>query len=221
MSPSRQGPAAATRAARLPAEDRRRIVLDTATRLFTRHGIHAVGMDRLIDESGLSKMSVYRVFATKDELVGSYLERLADQILGYIDDDIEHATDRTSDPAQGARAALHAILDAIEQDIRRPHFRGCPFGNAAAEYDDPEHPAGQAARRYRQQLLARLKHLAHQIHPGPTDEGTQLANQLAVLIDGAYLNAAHLGADGPAAYALSLARTLLDAPGHGSGQPTQ
>ncbi len=201
MSSTRQGP---SRATRLSAEERRRIVLDTATRLFTTHGVHAVGMDRLIAESGLSKMSVYRVFATKDELVGAYLERLAREILGHMDRD----TERAADP----RASLHSIIDAIERDLRRPGFRGCPFGNAAAEYDDRDHPARQVARRYRQSLLARLENLARGANPDDPDHATRVARRLAVLIDGAYLSSAHLGPDGPGADALALARELIDAP---------
>jgi AcrR family transcriptional regulator len=186
------------RARRLPNDERRRIVLDTATRLFTAHGVHAVGMDRLIAASGLGKMSVYRVFATKDELVGAYLDRLAEHILALIDRDIATAED--------PRAALHAILDAIEHDLRRSDFRGCPFGNAAAEYDDRNHPARRVARQYRHALLDRLDHTARLIDP---DQGHQLARQLAVLIDGAYLSTAHLGPDGPGAEGIALARRLI------------
>lgn len=196
MSASQQG---SRRRRGLSPDERRTIVLDTATRLFTDHGVHAVGMDRLIAECGLGKMSVYRVFATKDDLVDAYLTRLADQILGYIDVDIATADD--------PRAALHTILNSIEQDLRRKDFRGCPFGNAAGEYDDPHHPARRIAREYRRSLLDRLDRTGRRIDP---HQGPQLARQLAALIDGAYLNAAHLGPDGPASEALALARHLID-----------
>lgn len=174
-------------------------MLDVATRLFTAHGVHAVGMDRLIAETGLAKMSVYRLYATKDALVGAYLSRLAEVILGYIDGDIAAAAD--------PRAALHLVLDGVEIDLRRPDFRGCPFGNAAGEYDDRDHPARQVARSYRQSLLGRLDETARLIDPV---EGPRLARRLAALIDGAYLSTAHLGPDGPGAEAIALARDLVD-----------
>jgi len=196
MVASGQGP---SRAPRLTVAERRRIVLDTATRLFTQHGVHAVGMDRLIAETGLSKMSVYRVFATKDDLVGAYLDQLRTRIFELIDRDIDNADD--------PRVALHSILSAIEDDVRRPDFRGCPFGNAAAEYDEHEHPARRIAQEYRQGLLDRLQRLASELDP---DEGRRLARQLAVIIDGAYLSAAHLGAGGPASEGVALARRLID-----------
>lgn len=174
-------------------------MLDTARRLFIAHGVHAVGMDRLITESGLGKMSVYRLFPTKDELVGAHLRRLAGEILSLIDEAVQQA--------DGPRSALYAILDGIEVDLRRADFRGCPFGNAAAEYDDPAHPARVVAHDYRLALLHRLEQVAARLG---REQGRQLAQRLAVIIDGAYLNAAHLGPDGPAAEGLKLGRYLID-----------
>ena len=198
MAPSRQGPPR-TETRRRSADERRGIVLDTATRLFTAHGVHAVGMDRLIAECGLGKMSVYRLFPTKDDLVGAYLSRLAEHILELIDQAVAQA--------ENPRAGLHAILDGIASDLHRPDFRGCPFGNAASEYDDPRHPARQVARDYRRRLLERLDTTARDLD---LVHGPVLARQLAVLIDGTYLNTAHLGPDGPTADGLALARQLTD-----------
>ncbi len=69
---------------------------------------------------------------------GRYGWRLAEEILALVDDTIATATDPS--------AALHAILDGVESDLRRPDFRRCPFGNAASEYDDLDHPARRVAR---------------------------------------------------------------------------
>jgi AcrR family transcriptional regulator len=142
---------------------------------------------------------VYRLFPTKDALVGAYLRRLAEQILAAID------ADSRKPPAQ----ALHAVLDAVETDVRRPGFRGCPFNNASIEYPDPDHPARIAARNYRIALHHRLARLAGRL-TRPT-AAAALAGQLAVLIDGAYTNAAHLGPHGPAIAGLALARDLVTA----------
>ena len=78
--------------------------------------------------TGLGKASVYRLFATKDELIGAYLRRLAGRILAAVDAD---SARQAGDPA----AAVDAIFAAvIEADIRRPAFRGCPFNNASIEF---------------------------------------------------------------------------------------
>lgn len=174
-------------------------MLDTAARLFYARGVHEVGMDELIRAAGLAKATVYRLYPSKDDLVAAYLERLAASNLGAIDAEL---TGHDGDPA----AALLAVLDAIERDLNRPGFRGCPFNNASIEYDDPGHPARMQARAYREALRARLEGLAIRLDP---DGGAALGAQLAVLVDGAYTNAAHLGAAGPAADGLRLARRLV------------
>lgn len=186
---------------RLDRSTRERRVLDTAAALFYARGVHEVGMDELVRASGLGKATVYRLFPTKDELVGAYLQRLSAEILGLVD--------RDAAGAAGPGDALRAVLAAIEADLRRDGFRGCAFNNAAMEYDDPAHPARVAARDYRRDLHGRLSALATAL-AGP-DRGPVLGARLAVLVDGAYTSAAHLGPAGPAADGLALARDLVAA----------
>jgi AcrR family transcriptional regulator len=182
----------------LSRSERQRRVLEAAHRLFYARGVHEVGMDELVRETGLAKASVYRLYASKDVLIGAYLDRLAAGILGLIDAEIAA---RPDDPL----GALRAILAAVLADVARPGFRGCPFNNASVEFADPDHPARVAARAYRCSLRARLVELAGRARP----ERPALGDQLAVLIDGVYTNAAHLGAGGPAASACGLLEELL------------
>lgn len=184
---------------RLSREERQERILDTAASLFYARGVHEVGMDELVRATGLGKATVYRLFPSKDLLVAAYLKRLAVAIGSAIDLEIERHRRR---PAAG----LLAVLDAVEADIRRPGFRGCPFNNASIEFDDAQHPARVEARAYRQQLLAQLSELCTALD---RRRGETLASQLAVLIDGAYTSGAHLGPDGPAAGGLGLARQLV------------
>ena len=174
-------------------------MLDTAAELFYARGVHEVGMDELVRATGFGKATVYRLFPTKDALVGAYLERTAREILALIDDDIA---------ARDAEGAVRAIFAAIEADLARPGFRGCAFNNASIEFDDPEHPARVAAREYRAALRVRLRALAEQVAPG---EGERLGDRLALLIDGMYTSAAHLGSSGPAGSGAELASALLEA----------
>jgi AcrR family transcriptional regulator len=189
---------ATQRAPRLSRPERETLVLDTAARLFYARGVHEVGMDELIRATDLGKATVYRLYPSKDVLVAAYLHRLATTIGGAISEQIAA---HDGDPA----GALLAIVDAIEADLRRPGFRGCPFNNASIEFDDPQHPARGEARAYRQQLHVQFTQLSARL---AGDDGEILASQLAVLVDGAYTNAAHLGPDGPAA-GLRLARHLI------------
>lgn len=185
----------------LPRGERERLVLDRAAELFYARGIRAVGMDELIADLGLAKMTVYRLFPTKDALVDAYLRRLERQILAAIDADVARHVDG---PGGGSAGALLAVLDAVEADLARPGFRGCPFGNAAVDYDDPAHPARTIAREYREELRRRLRELSERL-----SGDTVLGDRVAVLVDGAYLSAAHLGADGPARAGIDLARELV------------
>jgi len=172
-----------------------------AERLFYARGPRGVGMDELVRATGLGKMTVYRLFPSKDNMVGAYLVRKARTILDLIDRDIAR---HHGDP----RGALLAILDAIERDVTRPDFRGCPFNNAAIAYEKPDHPARLAAVQYKTALHQRLSTLAEQLRP---HQGPRLAAELHLVIDGMYLNAGLLGAVGAAAYGRELARRLIDA----------
>ena len=174
-------------------------MLDTAARLFYARGVHEVGMDELVRAAGLGKATVYRLYPSKDALVAAYLHRLAATIAAAIGRQI---AEHDGDPA----AALLAILDAIEADLRRPGFRGCPFNNASIEFDDRRHPARIEARAYREQLHGVFTELAARL---ADEDGQALGSQLAVLVDGAYTSAVHLGPDGPAATGLGLARHLI------------
>jgi AcrR family transcriptional regulator len=142
-------------------------------------------MDELIRATGLGKATVYRLYPSKDALIGAWLQRRANRILALIDADL----------------TLEALLDAVEADVRSPGFRGCAFNNASIEFADPDHPARHVAREYRRGLLERLRRLA-----------PEHADELALIIDGMYTSAAHLGPDGPAARGPALARRLLAQP---------
>jgi AcrR family transcriptional regulator len=174
-------------------------VLDTAASLFYARGVHEVGMDELIAASGLAKASVYRLFPTKDALVGAYLARTAGEVLALIDADIQ----RHADPG----AALDAIFRAIAADVTREGFRGCAFNNASVEFADAGHPARAAARDYRERLLQRLRTLTSRLCPPRAAD--RLADRLALVIDGMYTSAAHLGAEGPAREGRAFARSLV------------
>lgn len=175
-------------------------VLEVAGELFYARGVHEVGMDELVGATGMGKASVYRLFPTKNELIGAYLRRLRARILELID---AEASTRPADPA----GALRAIFAAIAADLARPGFRGCPFNNASVEFADPAHPAREAARGYREALLQRLTALAIDLDPA---RGKLLAERLALIIDGMYTSAAHLGAGGPAAAGPALAAALIE-----------
>jgi AcrR family transcriptional regulator len=187
--------------ARRSRAERQEIVLDTAERLFSARSSRSVGMDELVRETGLGKMTVYRLFKSKDDLVGAYLARKAATVLAYLDAELARCE---GDP----RAALLAVVDVVEHDVTRTGFRGCPFTNVSSEYDDPQHPARSAAADYKFELHMRLERLADELLPG---NGEDLAAQIHLIIDGMYLSGGLLGPDGPASHGRRLAERLIDA----------
>jgi AcrR family transcriptional regulator len=181
-------------------QQREQLVLDTAERLFYARGIRAVGMDELVRETGLSKMSVYRLFPTKDALVGAYLRRTSAAVLDMIDSAV-------AAHAGNPRAALHAMFDLVERDTGRADFRGAAFQNASVEFHEYDHPARVATRQHERAVYQRLLALTSQLNH---DMGAQLAAWLHLLITGMYGDAAILGAEGPAAEGRALANRLID-----------
>jgi len=110
-----------------PSPARARL-LAAARDLFYREGIHAVGVDRVLEEAGVTRATMYKQFAGKEGLVLAYLEGEDEQLRAMFG----AAAGATDDPA----ALLDLVIAGIEADIRERHTRGCPFINAAAEYPD-------------------------------------------------------------------------------------
>src|SRR5215510_9785089 len=102
-------------------------ILQTAAELFYRHGIHSVGIDRIIEESGVAKMTFYRHFPSKARLIAEYL---AQKELNWQ----RFVAQFTGDAAKTPVAKLLAIFDALESPIKNPGFCGCPFIKALAEF---------------------------------------------------------------------------------------
>jgi AcrR family transcriptional regulator len=149
-------------------------LLNTATRIFYAEGIHSVGIDRIVAEAKVTRATLYRHFASKEDLVLAYLD-LADQATrGQVAD----ALASVDSPTDQVRAVAKAITDGI----RSTGFRGCAFLNAAAEYSDPAHPIHRAVLTHRQWFLDTMTELL-----ALTDEATAgaAARHFVMLRDGA------------------------------------
>jgi AcrR family transcriptional regulator len=125
--------------------DARSRILEAAYELFSRHGIRAVGIDAIIQRSGVARMTLYRNFGSKDELVLAFLARREQR---WTQDWLQQEAERrAADPAE----RLLAIFDVFDEWFRREDFEGCSFINVLLETTDPGSPvraasAGQLAR---------------------------------------------------------------------------
>jgi AcrR family transcriptional regulator len=149
----------------------RQHILDTATELFFNEGYRAVGVDTIIERSGVAKMTLYRHFPSKNDLIVAYLE----QMNGLFWTWFEQATGQHPD---SPRAQLVAVFEALVSLVNSPECRGCPFIHAAVEFPEPEHPAHQVAINHKQAVRARFRDLAMQAGARQPDV---LADQLLLL----------------------------------------
>ena len=153
-------------------------VLQTACALFYQHGVRAVGVDLVVEKAGVAKTSLYRHFATKDDLIAAFLER--------EDADFWGTWDRVAGRhADDAAAELDAHLAWIGERAGRANYRGCPQINVAAEFPEPDHPARKVAAAHKREMRRRLKEISQRLGVSRPDE---LAGQLSLLINGAFVS---------------------------------
>jgi AcrR family transcriptional regulator len=152
-------------------------ILATASELFYREGIRAIGVDTVVEQSGVSKTSLYRLFDSKDALITAFAVE-KDRLFWAWWDRIEeqHATD--------PRALLEALLSGIAQRIGHSTYRGCPFLNLATEFPDDNHPGRVVALGNKEEMRARLATIVAKL--GVSDPN-RTASQIALIINGAYV----------------------------------
>jgi AcrR family transcriptional regulator len=151
-------------------------ILATANELFYREGVRAIGVDTVVERSGVSKTTLYRLFESKDALIAAFAAE-RDRLNWEWWDRIEKQ--HPDDP----RALLEAVLSEIARRIGGPAYRGCPFLNLATEFPDDNHPGRIAARANKKELRARLATIVAKLD---VDDPDRVASQMALIINGAY-----------------------------------
>ena len=195
--------AQAARAADAAGEtpDVRQRILDTASSLFYSRGVRAVGVDLVVAESGVAKTSLYRHFRTKDDLIVAFLAR-EDVEFWALWDDV--AAKHAGDPA----AELDAQMRWIAKRLARANYRGCPQINVAAEFAEYDHPSREVSRQHMQAMRQRLTVLARALGAARPND---LAAQLGVLVNGAFVSASLLTPEEAPRVLLGAARALVAA----------
>jgi AcrR family transcriptional regulator len=174
-------------------------VFQTASRLFFQNGYRAIGVDTLAAESGIGKMTLYRHYPSKDDLILAYLKD-SDELFW---NNFEQITKDVSMP----REKLLAFFQSLQDYVTTPACHGCPFLNVATEYPEADYPGHQVALEHKQTVRARFRQLAKEAGAKKPDV---LADQLFLLMDGAYMAARMFGPKNPAAHLAETAQTLID-----------
>jgi len=168
------GAPAARPAPKVPMRER---IVEAATALFYAQGLRAVSAEKIIAQVGITKVTFYRHFPTKDDLVVACLERRAQ----WERDAIAQARQSADDVPD----AFRIIAGAIGAQTCSPGFRGCPFINAAAEYADPDHPVRRVVDAHRRWFRQAIQDLLDEIN---VPDSARVADQLVMLRDGAMVS---------------------------------
>jgi AcrR family transcriptional regulator len=153
-------------------------LIDTALRLFAKNGYRATGIDTILEEAGVAKMTLYHHFKSKDELILAALRRRDEEWRSWFTQEVES---RSPTP----RGRLVALFDVLEDWFERKNYHGCSFSRAATEYRDPRHAVHELAAEHKRILHRYIRDLAT---AAGIKDVSSLADQLSLLIDGAVIN---------------------------------
>lgn len=179
--------------------DARRRILETADRLFYAEGVRAVGIDRILAESGAAKMTLYSHFGSKDDLILAVLQHREEQFNAWFAEAMKRHGAKGKD-------RLGALFAALKEWFETPTFRGCAFINASVELADPDHAGSVFARQSKERFHAFLATL---IKDALGKAAAKLAPAVALLIEGAVVMAVLEGSSRAADVAAAAAARLL------------
>jgi len=183
---------------RVPPRQR---ILEAASGLFYRHGIRAVGVEAVAEAAGTNKMTLYRHFPSKDELVAECLRGIAARAEAiWAELERAHPGDY--------RAQLRAWLAAVAANCTSSDQRGCALANAAIELPEKDHPARRVIETFKAGQRAALVRLCRAA--GAADPQL-LADELFLLLEGARVCAQSLGPTGPATGLVRMGETIIAA----------
>jgi AcrR family transcriptional regulator len=194
----------------LTATKTRDKLLDRATDLFYTFGIHAVGLDRILKDVGVTKTTFYNHFESKDALICEVLRRRH----GWETEKFMAAVDEAS--GGQPRQRLLAMFDVLHKWFTEPNFRGCQFINAAAEFPSPRDPVHLEAANHAIATRSMLRKTSQEAGaPDPED----LSSKIMLLFEGAITLRQVTGDDQAAASARQVAELLVDEALAGEPQP--
>ena len=176
-------------------------LIESALELFNRDGYRATGIDRILAESRVAKMTLYNHFGSKDELILAALKCRDERWRSWFRDALERRAD-------SPRGRLLAVFDALEEWFAQPDFRGCMFIKAASEYCNGDDPIHAAAAEHQRLLLSELRDLAAAAN---ARRPAKLAREIMLLFMGAIIATQVNGPVGAGQAAKKAAETLIEA----------
>ena len=190
---------------RRTSTETREHILAVANELFYSDGIRSTGIDTLAARAQVAPTTLYRLFASKDDLVAAYVERCSERY--------KVALGTASSPDRGTpRERILAVFDAFATEIASGFCRGCLFLMALAEYPDPQSAPHANAVAHKAWLRALFHELVRELASTiKLRDPETLADRLALVAEGMYGSVQALGPAGPAAHGRATAEALIDA----------
>jgi AcrR family transcriptional regulator len=181
----------------LPPRER---IVQAARELFYRHGIRAIGVEAVAEAAGTNKMTLYRHFPSKNDLIVECLRRVAKGVEAFW----ERLETEASDP----RARLHAWVRAMAEDLPQRQQRGCFLANAAVELAERGHPGRSVIEVFKRGQRERLTRLCQ---AAGLNEAELLAEELFLVIEGARASAQSCGSEGLEARVVRIGEAIIKA----------
>ena len=204
VKPSPGADPGSARSSRRTSAQTRDHLLRVAGELFYRDGIRATGIDKVASQAEVAATTLYRLFASKDDLVAAYVEQCSTNYRTRLT--------TASSPAVGTpRERLLAVFDAFTDEVLSESCRGCPFLMVLAEFPDRHNPAHSRAVAHKTWLRDLLRRLVDELaQETKVRDPAALAEQLALVAEGIYGAVQSLGPTGPAGQGRACAATLID-----------
>lgn len=170
--------------------DKRQQLIHSAFDLFYRHGIHAVGINQILQTAGIAKKTLYHHFASKDELIAA--------VLDYRDEKFYHWLVSRLDKVKPGYDGINELFDALDDWFHNrvdelTDFHGCFFINSCAEFNDPEHPVYQQCQQHKQKINRLIERNIRALGV-PEQAMDQVTASISLLKEGAIVMA-HVQAD--------------------------
>lgn len=175
-------------------------ILQAASELFYSQGIKATGVDAIVKQAGTNKMTLYKYFPSKDDLVVAFLRKRDEDFRTWFVEQIDRKAEQPKDK-------LLAVFEVIGEWLEIPEFRGCAFINAAAEFPLEGNPVHQVSAEFYDQFRNYMSGLAAQCGIVSPDS---LALQLSLLVEGAIVSEQMKRHSGSAEQARQAAMVLIE-----------